>query len=70
MTGETIWMTANEAAEHFGVSHKTVYRWTAEGRLKVSGLDERGQKLFRFLDVARVELTTRARAKRMLTIAA
>ncbi|MFI0939155.1 helix-turn-helix domain-containing protein [Streptomyces sp. NPDC021020] len=67
---DEIWMTAPEAADHFGVSNKTIYRWTAEGRLQVGGLDERGQKLFRFLDVAQVELVTRARAKRVLGIAA
>lgn len=67
---DEIWMTALEAARHFGVSNKTIYRWTTEGRLSVRGLDERGQKLFRFLDVADVELATRARAKRVLTPAA
>ncbi|MEU6090953.1 hypothetical protein ABZ865_30045 [Streptomyces sp. NPDC047085] len=37
-----------------------------EGHLKVEGLDHRGQKLFRHLDVARAEMATRAKAKRML----
>jgi predicted site-specific integrase-resolvase len=66
---DEIWLTAREAADHFGVSNKTVYRWIAEGRLQVGGLDERNQKLFRLLDVARVEKATRSKAKRVLTIA-
>jgi predicted site-specific integrase-resolvase len=67
---DEIWMTAMDAARHFGVSNKTIYRWTAEGRLTVDGLDERGQKLFRLLDVAQAEKATRTRAKRVLIPAA
>ncbi|MET9510771.1 helix-turn-helix domain-containing protein [Streptomyces flavidovirens] len=63
---DEIWMTAREAALHFGVSNKTIYRWIAEGRLTVTGLDHRGQKLFRHLDIARAELSTRTKAKRVL----
>lgn len=67
---DEIWLTALEAALHFGVSNKTIYRWTTEGRLAVGGLNERGQKLFRLLDVALVEKATRAKARRVLTTAA
>ncbi|MFE4918995.1 helix-turn-helix domain-containing protein [Streptomyces sp. NPDC056661] len=70
MTGETIWMTAQEAADHFGVALKSIYRWTYEGRLVAGGLDHRGQKVFRHLDVARAEKATRAKAKRVLVPAA
>ncbi|MGY1502995.1 helix-turn-helix domain-containing protein [Streptomyces sp. QTS52] len=70
MTEDAIWMTANEAALHFGVSNKTIYRWTSEGRLKVEGLDHRGQKRFRHADVAQAELATRIKAKRVLVPAA
>jgi predicted site-specific integrase-resolvase len=70
-----MWMTAQEAADHFGVALKSIYRWTAEGRLEVGGLDHKGRKVFRFLDVARVELATRKarpvmNAKRVLVPAA
>lgn len=34
--------------------------------MEVTGLDHRGRKLFRHLDVAKAELTTRIRAKRLL----
>ncbi|MGX1487677.1 excisionase family DNA binding protein [Streptomyces griseus] len=58
------WLTAREAAEVTGVSIVTVYSWVRRGHLKVEGLDHRGQKLFRHLDVARAEKATRARAPR------
>ncbi|MGW3154018.1 helix-turn-helix domain-containing protein [Streptomyces sp. NPDC001089] len=56
---DEIWLTAQEAAAHFGVALKSIYRWTAEGRLTAAGLDHRGRKVFRHLDVARAELATR-----------
>jgi predicted site-specific integrase-resolvase len=64
------WMTAQEVADHFGVKPFTVYSWVRRGRLRIGGLDEKGRKLFRFLDAADTELATRARAKRVLTPAA
>ncbi|WP_405459736.1 helix-turn-helix domain-containing protein [Streptomyces sp. NBC_00101] len=64
MEDET-WLTAREAAELTGVSIVTVYSWVRRGHLKVEGLDHRGQKLFRHLDVARAEKATRAKAKRL-----
>ncbi|MFE4651543.1 helix-turn-helix domain-containing protein [Streptomyces sp. NPDC056707] len=67
---DEIWLTAREAAELTGVSIVTVYSWVRRGHLKVGGLDHRGQKLFRHLDVARAEKATRAKAKRMLVPAA
>ncbi|MET7347451.1 hypothetical protein [Streptomyces mirabilis] len=47
-----------------------VYSWVRRGHLKVEGLDHRGQKLFRHLDVARAETATRTKAKRVLVAAA
>lgn len=44
----------------------TVYSWVRRGHLKVGGLDHRGQKLFRYLDVTQAEKATRAKAKRVL----
>jgi predicted site-specific integrase-resolvase len=67
---DQLWLTAREAADHCGVSLVTVYSWVRRGHLKVEGLDHRGQKLFRHLDVARAEMATRAKAKRVLVPAA
>ncbi|WP_345114167.1 hypothetical protein [Streptomyces drozdowiczii] len=47
-----------------GVSVVTVYSWIRRSHLKVEGLDHRGQKLFRHLDVARAEKATRTRTPR------
>ncbi|WP_458076446.1 helix-turn-helix domain-containing protein [Streptomyces sp. EMB26] len=59
---DEIWLTTREAAELAGVSVVTVYSWVRRGHLEVEGLDHRGQKPFRHLDVARAEKTTRSRA--------
>ncbi|WP_406357444.1 helix-turn-helix domain-containing protein [Streptomyces sp. NBC_01635] len=67
---DEIWLTTREAAELTGVSVVTIYSWVRRGHLKVEGLDHRGQKLFRHLDVARAEKATRAKAKRVLVPAA
>ncbi|MEU5030184.1 helix-turn-helix domain-containing protein [Streptomyces milbemycinicus] len=67
---DEIWLTAREAAELTGVDVQTVYSWVRRGHLKVEGLDHRGQKLFRHLSVARAEMATRAKAKRVLVPAA
>ncbi|MCM1941784.1 helix-turn-helix domain-containing protein [Streptomyces sp. G3] len=67
---DEVWMTVKEAALHAGVSVQTVYSWIRRGRLEVTGLDHRGQKVFRLLDIARAEKATRARAKRVLAPAA
>jgi excisionase family DNA binding protein len=58
------WLTVREAAKLTGVSIVTVYSWVYRGHLTVEGLDHRGQKLFRHLDVA--DMATRAKAKRVL----
>ncbi|MFC4609738.1 helix-turn-helix domain-containing protein [Streptomyces maoxianensis] len=67
---DEVWMTVKEAALFTGVSVQTVYSWVRRGHLKVEGLDHRGQKLFRHLDVARAEMATRTKAKRVLVPAA
>jgi excisionase family DNA binding protein len=67
---DEIWLTAREAADLAGVSVVTVYSWVRRGHLKVEGLDHRGLKLFRHLDVARAKQATRAKAKRVLAPAA
>ncbi|MEU5448670.1 helix-turn-helix domain-containing protein [Streptomyces californicus] len=60
-------MTVKEAALFTGVSVQTVYSWVRRGHLTVTGLDHRGQKVFRHLDVARAEQATRTRSQRVLT---
>ncbi|WP_326755112.1 helix-turn-helix domain-containing protein [Streptomyces hirsutus] len=67
---DEIWLTARETADLTGVSVVTVYSWVRRGHLKVEGLDHRGQKLFRHIDVARAEKATRAKAKRVLATVA
>lgn len=57
-------MTVKQAALHSGLSVQTVYSWIRRGHLTVTGLDHRGQKVFRHLDAARAELTTRPKAGR------
>jgi excisionase family DNA binding protein len=64
------WLTVKEAALFVGVDVQTVYSWIRRGRLEVTGLDHRGRKLFRHLDVAKAELVTRTKAKRLLVPAA
>ena len=64
------WMTVKEAALLAGVDVQTIYSWIRRGHLTVTGLDHRGRKLFRHLDVARAEMVTRAKAKRILVPAA
>lgn len=62
---DEIWLTVKEAALLAGVSVQTVYSWERRGHLKVEGLDERGQKLFRHLAVAQAEKVTRKKRKRI-----
>lgn len=63
---DEVWMTVKEAALFTGVSVQTVYSWIRRGPPPVRGLDHLNQKVFRHLDVAKAELTTRTKAKRLL----
>ncbi|MGW2060442.1 helix-turn-helix domain-containing protein [Streptomyces sp. NPDC001937] len=67
---DEIWLTVVQAAELANVSIFTVYSWIRRGHLEPAGLNDKGQKLFRHLDVARAEMATRAKAKRVLVPAA
>jgi hypothetical protein len=67
---DEIWMTTQEAAAHAGDSTWAIYQWCNRGHLQHAGLNERGQKLFRHLDVTRAEMATRPKAKRVLVPAA
>lgn len=52
-------ITASEAGALCGVDTKTIYQWCNRNKLQPAGLDERGRKLFRLLDVAKAERATR-----------
>ena len=51
-----------DAAREVGVSTDCVHQWVKRGYLKPSGLDDRGRKLYRLIDVLRVARDTRRRA--------
>lgn len=57
-------ITANEAATLCGVSTETVRTWAHRGLLTATGMDNRGRKLYRLLDVAKAERATRDKARR------
>jgi DNA-binding transcriptional MerR regulator len=57
-------ITANEAATLCGVSADAIRKWLQRGLLTVEGLDERGRNLYRLIDVAKAERSTRDRARR------
>lgn len=57
-------VTASEAATLCGVSTSTIYVWVNRGNLAPSGKDVQGRKLYRLLDVAKAERSTRDRARR------
>ncbi len=72
------WYTAEEAADlatrwrrslsadAAAASVRTIRSWVARGHLAPAGLDEKGRQLFRFVDLARAENATRARALRLV----
>lgn len=65
-------VTAEEAATICGVRSVTVRQWASRGygpakcktRLPQCGIDDRGRKLYRLLDVAKAEHATRILARR------
>jgi len=57
-------ITTNDAATLCGVSAQAVRMWANRGLLTATGLDERGRKLYRLLDVAKAERATRDKARR------
>ncbi|TXG90679.1 MerR family transcriptional regulator [Rhodococcus rhodnii] len=57
-------ITATEAATLCGVALCTITKWAREGKLSPSGADERGRKLYRLIDVAKAEYSTRKKARR------
>lgn len=57
-------ITANEAASLCGVSAQAVRMWALRGILTASGMDARGRKLYKLIDVAKAERATRDKARR------
>ncbi|MGK4583468.1 helix-turn-helix domain-containing protein [Kitasatospora sp. HPMI-4] len=57
-------LTGPQAAELCGVSPTTIRSWKNRGKLAPAGLDEQGRPMYRHLDVALAERSTRNRAGR------
>lgn len=57
-------ITVNEAASLCGVSAEAVRKWASRGLLAASGMDARGRKLYKLIDVAKAERATREKARR------
>jgi hypothetical protein len=57
-------ITATEAAAHCDVSVSAIAKWVARGHLTPCGVDDRGRKLYRLIDVAKAEYATRKKARR------
>lgn len=57
-------ITAAEAATLCGVTAEAIRKWVQRGLLAATGIDTRGRKLYRLLDVAKAERATRDRARR------
>ncbi|MCT7361214.1 hypothetical protein A7G45_00160 [Mycolicibacterium llatzerense] len=57
-------ITATEAAALCGVALCTITKWARQQRITPVGMDGRGRKLYRLLDVAKAERATRDKARR------
>lgn len=57
-------ITVNEAASLCGVSAEAIRKWASRGLLSASGMDDRGRKLYKLIDVAKAERATRQKARR------
>lgn len=57
-------LTTADASHHAGVSVAAIRKWVQRGHLAVADRDDRGRPLFRWIDVAKAEHFTRARANR------
>lgn len=58
-------ITTAQAARLAGVQENTIRQWVTRGLLAKAGLDERGHSLFDPGAVARCELATRHKARRI-----
>ncbi|AVJ50738.1 hypothetical protein SEA_OGOPOGO_99 [Mycobacterium phage Ogopogo] len=57
-------VTATEAAEQFGLTIAAITNWVRRGHLTPSGIDDRGRKTYRVVDLAKAEAATKRRARR------
>ncbi|AHH20824.1 hypothetical protein NONO_c60480 [Nocardia nova SH22a] len=57
-------MTAVEASSVFGVSADLIRKWASLGKITAVGIDPRGRKLYKLIDIARYEQQTRRAAGR------
>lgn len=57
-------ITVNEAATLCGVTAAAIRQWASRNLIAAAGLDERGRKLYRLIDIAKAEKATRTRARR------
>lgn len=55
-------VSAREAATHTGLAVQTIHSWVQRGYLQPSGLDNKGHKLYKLIDVLKVARDTRKRA--------
>lgn len=51
-----------EASRQTGWSQSTIRSWISRKHLEPAGLDRHGRKLYRFVDILRVEMQTRKQA--------
>ncbi|MEV0367528.1 hypothetical protein [Nocardia fusca] len=57
-------MTAVEASSVFNVTAALIRKWASLGKIHAVGMDMRGRKLYRLIDIARYEKETRQAAGR------
>lgn len=57
-------ITTAEAATLCGVTVSAIRQWAHKGLITATGIDDRGRKLYRLIDVAKAEHTTREKARR------
>lgn len=57
-------INTTEAATLCGVSATTIRVWATRGTITAAGIDPRGRKLYKLIDVAKAERATREKARR------
>lgn len=57
-------LTTVEASSIFNVTAATIRKWASLGKISAVGIDGRGRKLYRLVDIAKYEQHTRHAAGR------
>lgn len=57
-------ITTTQSATLCGVTAAAIRQWAARDLITAAGIDERGRKLYRLIDIAKAEKATRTRARR------